>query len=95
MNKHKRGKLTFTILSISLLTVMAGAAMAPALGVIREHFRDQSSLMVQLIVSLPALFIIITNFLFPAISRLMKTRTLAILGLCMSSAQELSLQTTS
>ena len=83
MNKHKRGKLTFTILSISLLTVMAGAAMALALGVIREHFRDQSSLMVQLIVSLPALFIIITNFLFPAISRLMKTRTLAILGLCM------------
>lgn len=83
MNQKNTGKLTFTILSISLLTVMAGAAMAPALGVIREHFSNQSSLMVQLIVSLPALFIILTNFLFPAISRLMKTRTLAIVGLLM------------
>jgi len=83
MNQSKSGKLTFTILSISLLTVMAGAAMAPALGVIREHFADQSSLTVQLIVTLPALFIIITNFFFPALCRLMKTRTLAIVGLCM------------
>lgn len=30
-------KLTDTILSMSLLTVMAGAAIAPALGVIKAH----------------------------------------------------------
>ena len=79
----KNGKLTFTILSISLLTVMAGAAMAPALGVIRTHFADQSNLMVQLIVSLPALTIIITNLFFPFMYRFIRTRTLAILGLLM------------
>lgn len=83
MNRTKSGNLTFTILSISLLTVMAGAAMAPALGVIRGHFAEQSGLTVQLIVSLPALFIIIANFFFPALCRLMKTRTMAVLGLCM------------
>lgn len=76
-------KQTFTILSISLLTVMAGAAMAPALGVIRSHFADQSNLMVQLIVSLPALTIIVTNIFFPLLCRLMRTRTLAVLGLFM------------
>lgn len=83
MNQKKSGRLTFTILSISLLTVMAGAAMAPALGVIREHFAQESSLMIQLIVSLPALFIILTNFFFPALCRRMKTKTLAVTGLCM------------
>lgn len=81
MKRRNSGVLTFTILSISLLTVMAGAAMAPALGVISEHFSDISGIMVQLIVSMPALFIIITNFFFPALCRLMRTRTLALTGL--------------
>lgn len=57
--------------------------MAPALGVIRSHFADKSSLMVQLIVSLPALTIIITNLLFPLLCRLMRTRTIAVTGLIM------------
>ena len=75
--------LTWAILSISLLTVMAGAAMAPALGAIKEHFDDCSSLTVQLIVSLPALFIIVTTFLFRPLCRLMRTRTLALTGLAL------------
>lgn len=75
--------LTCTILSISLLTVMAGAAMAPALGVVRSHFADQSELAVQFIVSLPALFIIIANLLFPLFCRWMRTRTLAAMGLAL------------
>ena len=83
MNQKNSKKLTFTILSISLLTVMAGAAIAPALGVIREHFAAESSLLVQLIVSIPALFIIITNLLFVPLCKLFKTRTLALLGLVM------------
>ena len=80
---QKKGKLTFTILSISLLTVMAGAAMAPALGVIMSHFADRSSLLIQLIVSLPALTIIIANLFFPLLCRLMRTRTIAVMGLLM------------
>jgi len=74
-------RLLYTILSISLLTVMAGAAIAPALGVISAHFSGRNPLLIQLIVSLPALFIILTNLLFPLISRWMKTRALALTGL--------------
>jgi MFS family permease len=74
-------RLLYTILSISLLTVMAGAAIAPALGVISAHFAGRNPLLIQLIVSLPALFIILTNLLFPWLCRLMKTRTLALIGL--------------
>ena len=83
MNKATDSRLTYTILSISLLTVMAGAAMAPALGEIREHFSTYDSLTVQLIVSLPALFIVGTNLAFGWLCRLMKTRTLAVAGLCL------------
>lgn len=76
-------RLLYTILSISLLTVMAGAAIAPALGVISAHFACRNPLLIQLIVSLPALFIILTNLLFPWLCRLMKTRTLALTGLAL------------
>ena len=76
-------RLLYTILSISLLTVMAGAAIAPALGVISAHFAGRNPLLIQLIVSLPALFIILTNLIFPWLCRLMKTRTLALAGLAL------------
>ena len=81
MKKNSMRGLTWAILSISLLTVMAGAAVAPALGAVREHFAQYSPMTVQLVVSLPALFIIITTFLFRPLCRLMKTRTLALTGL--------------
>jgi MFS family permease len=74
-------RLLYTILSISLLTVMAGAAIAPALGAISQHFAGRNPLLIQLIVSLPALFIILTNLVFPWLCKLMKTRTLALTGL--------------
>lgn len=73
-------KLTDTILSMSLLTVMAGAAIAPALGVIKAHFSDAPELLVQFIVSIPALFII-TNLFFLNISRHYGTRAIALFGL--------------
>ncbi len=74
-------RLLFTILSISLLTVMAGAAIAPALGVISNHFNRCSPLLIQFVVSLPAFFIILTNLLFPLLCKQMKTRTIALTGL--------------
>lgn len=74
-------RVTSTILSMSLLTVMAGAAIAPALGIIKEHFAGSSQILVQFIVSVPALFIIITNIFFLSISRRFDTRSIAIAGL--------------
>ena len=70
-----RGKgLAVSILSLSLLTVMAGAAVAPALGVIQAYFSGTSQTVVQLIISIPALFIVITNLCFPALSRRFSTK---------------------
>lgn len=73
--------LTVSILSLSLLTVMAGAAVAPALGVIRAYFADSNQLFVQMIISVPALFIVITNFIFPRLCRVFGAKTLVLLGL--------------
>lgn len=73
--------VTATILSMSLLTVMAAAAIAPAMGIIRQHFASVPDMLVQLIISLPALFIILTNLLFLPISRVLRTRAIAIIGL--------------
>lgn len=80
MKQNMRG-LTCAILSISLLTVMAGAAMAPALGAVRDHFAYCPPMVIKLIVSLPALFIIVTTFLFRPLCRVMRTRSLALTGL--------------
>lgn len=81
MSNPTSGKLTWTILSISLLTVMAGAAIAPALGIIKEHFSSSSDITLQLIISLPALFIIIANLFFPYLCSIAGSRTLALCGL--------------
>lgn len=74
-------KVTATILSMSLLTVMAGAAIAPALGIIKAHFCDAPAMLVQFIVSMPALLIIVTNLFFLPISRILRTRAIATTGL--------------
>ena len=66
---------------MSLLTVMAGAAVAPALNAISAHFADANPLLIQLVVSMPALFIILTNLCFPMLCRVMRTRTIALCGL--------------
>ena len=74
-------KVTATILSMSLLTVMAGAAIAPALGIIKAHFSNAPAMLVQFIVSMPALLIIVTNLFFLPLSRLLRTRAIATTGL--------------
>ena len=73
--------LTVSILSLSLLTVMAGAAVAPALGVIQAHFADTDQLFVQMVISVLALFIVITNFIFPKLCKVFGARTLVLMGL--------------
>lgn len=81
MKQIKAKPLAASILSLSLLTVMAGAAVAPALEVIREHFSDSGTTAVQLIVSMPALFIVITNLLFSRLANRFGSKTLVIAGL--------------
>ncbi len=68
---------------MSLLTVMAGAAVAPALGLIKDHFASAPTWQIQFIISLPALFIVFTNLLFSRLCHLFRARTLALAGLLM------------
>ncbi len=79
--KARRQNLTLAILSLSLLTVMAGAAVAPALGVIKEYFAGSDPTLVQMIISVPAIFIVITNMAFPALCRKHRTKSLLMTGL--------------
>ena len=74
-------KLKVTILSLSVVTVMAGAAVGPALGVIAEYFNGVSPLLIKLIITLPSLFIILTSFLFSAIANRASSKAIAIIGL--------------
>lgn len=86
MKKERRTNLTVTILSLSLLTVMAGAAVAPALDTIREYFAGVDQTLVQLIISIPALFIFITNMFFTKLCSKFKARTLLLAGLVLYTA---------
>lgn len=86
MKQAKLKPLAASILSLSLLTVMAGAAVAPALEVIRAHFSDACRTSVQLIVSMPAVFIVITNLCFNRLAEKFGSKTLVITGLALYTA---------
>ncbi|MBC2578862.1 MFS transporter [Clostridium sp. DJ247] len=71
------------ILSLSLLTVMSGAAVAPALGIISRYFSDVNPVFIKMILTLPAFFIIpFTLISGKLVSRLNK-KTIVIIGLCL------------
>ncbi|MBR1380111.1 MAG: MFS transporter [Alphaproteobacteria bacterium] len=80
-HKDRKHLFTASILSLSLLTVMAGAAVAPALNVIAAYFTDAPKLLIQLIISVPALFIVLANMVFPWLCTRFRTRTLVMIGL--------------
>ena len=82
----RRKNLALSILSLSLLTVMAGAAVAPALGIIKEHFAGVNQLLVQMIISMPALFIVLTSLVFPRLSAKFRARDLLMVGLVLYTA---------
>ncbi len=75
--------MTTAILSLSLLTVMAGAAVAPALNLIAEYFSGTDPTLVQMIISIPALFIFITNMFFRPLCKKFRARTLMMIGLAL------------
>lgn len=54
-----------TLLLVSTLTVMAGATIAPSLPAMQEHFKevDNAALWVRLVLTLPALFIVVGSLI--------------------------------
>lgn len=79
MMKHPM--LKPTILSISMATVMAGAAISPGLGLIAQAFPDASPTTIKLILTAPSLMIIPFSFLSSYLTSKMKKRTIALIGL--------------
>lgn len=70
-----------TLLSVSLLTVMAGAAVAPALGQISRAFPGTDPALIKLVTTLPALLIIVASLLSGQLVRVMSKRSLLMIGL--------------
>src|SRR5690625_4501094 len=70
-----------TIISISMATVMAGAAISPALGLIAKAFPDASPTMIKLILTSPSIMIIPFSFLSSYLTSKLTKRTIILFGL--------------
>jgi len=70
-----------TILSISMATVMAGAAISPALNLIAEAFPEASETTIKLILTAPSLMIIPFSFLSSYLTTKLTKRTIIMIGL--------------
>ncbi|NFF67078.1 MFS transporter [Clostridium sporogenes] len=73
--------LKVSILSISMITVMAGAAVSPALGNIRNAFPNAGTNLIKMILTVPALFIIVFSLLSGKLSSLLSKKQILITGI--------------
>lgn len=78
---HINKMLKPTIISISMATVMAGAAISPALGLIAKAFPNASPTMIKLILTAPSLMIIPFSFLSSYLTSKLRKRTIIMIGL--------------
>jgi len=73
--------LKVTILSISLLTVMSGAAVAPALAEIARAFPHIGSNSIKMVLTVPCLLIILGSLISGRLVSVMKKRSILLIGL--------------
>lgn len=73
--------LKITILSISMLTIMSGAAISPALGDIATAFPSASSTTIKLVLTIPAIFIIPVSFLSAVLTTRYRKKSILHIGL--------------
>lgn len=78
---YRKNTFKFAILSLSLITIMAGAGVASGLNTIMLAFPDTSSVLVKMIVSIPSLFMVISALLTGFFERLAGRKTLIVIGL--------------
>jgi len=78
--KNRHGMLA-AIFSLTVSTVLVGSAVSPALSKIGSYFTSASSTEIGLIVTIPCLFILLINLIFPKISAKFDAKTIAITGL--------------
>lgn len=70
-----------TIISISMATVMAGAAISPALGLIAKAFPDAAPTTIKLILTAPSIMIVPFSFLSSYLTSKLTKRTIIMIGL--------------
>ncbi|WNF36267.1 MFS transporter [Bacillaceae bacterium IKA-2] len=73
--------LKLAILSVSLLTIMAGAAISPALGTIALAFPDASDTTIKLILTLPSVMIIPFIFVSSYLTRRFSKKQILFIGM--------------
>ena len=78
-----KNKLIFktTLLSIGILNVMGGAAVAPALSKIAQEFSQFDQTLIKLVISLPALFVIFTSTIISIFVKNTSKKKILIIGL--------------
>jgi len=69
------------ILSISLLLIMSGAAVAPALGNISDTFDDSTELLIKMVLTISSLMIIPSSIISGKLIEKVKKRSLLIAGI--------------
>lgn len=70
-----------TIISIAMATVMAGAAISPALGLIAAHFPDADPMLIKLVLTVPSLMIIPFSFISSSLTKKISKRSIVLIGL--------------
>lgn len=70
-----------TIISIAMATVMAGAAISPALGLIAQHFSDANPVLIKLILTAPSLTVIPFSFISSYLTRKIPKRSIVLIGI--------------
>lgn len=80
---YRRKTFKAAVLSLSLLTIMAGAAVASGIGSISAAFPDVPVAVVKLVVSLPPLLMIFSSLATGALNRRVGTKPLVITGLAL------------
>src|SRR5690625_7558174 len=76
-----RQMLKPTIISIAMATVMAGAAISPALGLIAAHFSDADPVMIKLVLTAPSLTVIPFSFISSYLTRKISKRMIVLIGI--------------
>ncbi len=70
-----------TIISIAMATVMAGAAISPALGLIAANFPDTNPTLIKLVLTAPSLLIIPFFFISSYLTKKISKRSVVLIGL--------------
>lgn len=81
MATNKDSEIALAILSVSLITVMAGAIVAPAMASLAHFFSGQPASMIKLVLTLPALLVIPTAVVAGKLADRFGRRRLLLIGL--------------